>query len=416
MPAARPAPSRALRRSALAAALALAPPLPLAAAGFPVVGTGQERCYDDSRETTCPLPGQPFYGQDAQSQSLAPAYRDNGDGTVTDLRTGLTWVRSPGGKLTWDEARAGAGTCRAGGHADWRLPTIRELYSLILFSGTDVSPCMSQPAACADPQPFLDTRYFDFSYGDSSAGERVIDAQYWSATEYVATTMNGNPTVFGVNFADGRIKGYPRSSPGGEMRQFVRYVRGPAYGQNALVDNGDGTVTDTATGLTWERGDSGAGLAWREALAWAQSRNAARHLGHDDWRLPDAKELQSIVDYTRSPATTDSAALDPVFEASPIVDEGGRRNYAFYWTSTTHADSSGSGAAAVYVCFGEALGWMQAGGGSAWTLLDVHGAGAQRSDPKAGDPAAYPHGRGPQGDVVRVRHHVRLVRSAGPAR
>jgi hypothetical protein len=42
--------------------------------------------------------------------------------------------------------------------------------------------------------------------------------------------------------------------------------------------------------------------------------------------------------------------------------------------------------------------------------VDVHGAGSQRSDPKAGDPAMFPHGRGPQGDVIRIYNYVRLVR------
>ena len=45
-----------------------------------------------------------------------------------------------------------------------------------------------------------------------------------------------------------------------------------------------------------------------------------------------------------------------------------------------------------------------------YTLLDVHGAGAQRSDPKAGDPADYPVGHGPQGDVIRIFNYVRCVR------
>ena len=45
--------------------------------------------------------------------------------------------------------------------------------------------------------------------------------------------------------------------------------------------------------------------------------------------------------------------------------------------------------------------------------VDVHGAGAQRSDPKAGDPAMFPHGRGPQGDVIRINNFVRVVRD-GP--
>lgn len=43
--------------------------------------------------------------------------------------------------------------------------------------------------------------------------------------------------------------------------------------------------------------------------------------------------------------------------------------------------------------------------------VDVHGAGAQRSDPKAGNPADYPTGRGPQGDAIRFYDHVCLVRS-----
>jgi hypothetical protein len=55
---------------------------------------------------------------------------------------------------------------------------------------------------------------------------------------------------------------------------------------------------------------------------------------------------------------------------------------------------------------------MPPGSGS-YRLMDVHGAGAQRSDPKAGDPADWPHGNGPQGDVVRITNTVRLVRDAG---
>ena len=46
-------------------------------------------------------------------------------------------------------------------------------------------------------------------------------------------------------------------------------------------------------------------------------------------------------------------------------------------------------------------------------FVDVHGAGAQRSDPKAGGPAMFPPGRGPQGDVIRICNFVRLERSEG---
>jgi hypothetical protein len=72
------------------------------------------------------------------------------------------------------------------------------------------------------------------------------------------------------------------------------------------------------------------------------------------------------------------------------------------------------GGAAVYVAFGEALGYMEMPPGSGnYQLLDVHGAGAQRSDPKTGNPADYPHGHGPQGDVIRIFNYVRPVRG-GP--
>jgi hypothetical protein len=369
---------------------------------YAVVDTGQEKCYDNSQEVACPQPGEAFYGQDAQCQGSQPAYKDNGDGTVTDLNTGLMWQKTPGDKVKYDEAVAAADDFVLAGYDDWRLPTIKELYSLILFSGTDPAPESVEPAV-----PFIDTSYFDFEYGDISAGERIIDAQYWSSTEYVGTTMNGAATVFGVNFADGRIKGYPRDiGPQGQPKtEFVRYVRGNSdYGVNNFTDNGDGTIIDNATGLMWSKDDSGEGMDWEDALAWVHQNNEENYLGYNDWRLPNAKELQSIVDYSRSPQTTNSAAIDPVFKVTSIIDERGGMNYPFYWTSTTHVDAAGGGRSAVYVAFGEALGYMM----NSW--IDVHGAGAQRSDPKSGDPADYPYGRGPQGDAIRIYNYIRCVR------
>ena len=169
---------------------------------YTVVGTGQTRCYDNRREIAPPKPGEPFYGQDAQHPGVAPSYRDNGNGTVSDLNTGLMWVKARGEKMPWEAAVAGAMVCRVGTHQDWRMPTIKELYSLIQFTGQSQGPTASTP--------FLDTNYFGFAFGDQSKGERSIDCQDWTATAYLSTTMNGNATVFGVNFADGRIKGYPK--------------------------------------------------------------------------------------------------------------------------------------------------------------------------------------------------------------
>ena len=361
------------------------------ASTYPVVDTGQTETYGD------------YAGQDAEYTVNPPSYQDNGDGTVSDLVTGLMWTQDPGDKMTYARAVENTADVRTGGYDDWRLPTIKELYSLIDFSGVDPGP----RSASGDLAPFIDNSVFEFRYGDTTRGERLIDSQFATSTIYVSTTMGGAKTMFGVNFADGRIKGYPVRSRRGEKTFHVLYVRGnPDYGTNKFRDNGDGTITDEATGLTWMQADSGEGMDWPTALEYAESMEFA---GHSDWRLPSAKELQSIVDYSRSPDTTDSAAIDPVFQATALTNEGGEKDFAHYWTSTSHVGARGAGTA-VYVNFGRSLGWMEDRRSGDKTLMDVHGAGAQRSDPKTGDASRYPYGRGPQGDVIRIDNMVRLVR------
>lgn len=414
---------------------------------YAVVDTAQALCYDDATVIPPQKAGAAFSGQDAQVTTHPPSYRISPDRrTVHDTVTGLTWVRTPdvngdgvlnsNDKVTWAEFAATAARFnqqKFGGYTDWRVPTIKELYSLMDFRGVDlgggegVNPAKDKGTL----RPFLDRTIFDFTYGDPKAGERAIDAQYLSSTQYTSTTMGGAATVFGVNFADGRIKGYPRDrNPGGRtFKGFLRLVRGnPEYGKNQFVDHGDGTITDTATGLMWMKNDSGRAMDWKSALAFADSFTLA---GHSDWRLPDAKELQSLVEYSRSPDATDSPAIDPLFACTTLQNEGGRKDWPAYWSSTTHVGARTGGRWAVYVCFGRGLGWMSLGGPppaakpgvigkpsadarTRKTLMDVHGAGAQRSDPKAGDPKKFAAGHGPQGDVVRIQNHVRCVRTATP--
>ena len=65
-----------------------------------------------------------------------------------------------------------------------------------------------------------------------------------------------------------------------------------------------------------------------------------------------------------------------------FINEGGRTDWPWYWTSTTQASYNGNGSG-VYVAFGRAVGWQKATpSATCYTLYDVHGAGAQRSDPK----------------------------------
>jgi hypothetical protein len=386
---------------------------------YPIVDTA---CYNNIIPISAPSPGNAFYGQDAHYDGNQSSYTLSADGlTVYDNITGLTWTQGADwsgdgsvdadDKFTYTEALAYVDTLNArnyGGFNDWRLPSIKELYSLIDYRGTDPIPTGMDTMGLV---PFIDAGIFEFAYGDTSAGERIIDSQWATSTLYVGTVFDGVQALFGVNFADGRIKGYPAGNGGGDFDKtfYVRFVRGNEdYGTNDFTDNGDGTVTDGATGLMWSRSDNGVGLNWEDALAWAQQMNDENFLGHDDWRLPNAKELQSLVDYTRSPDTTDSAAVDPVFNATQITNEAGEKDYAFYWSGTTFLRFDGSAGMAVYVAFGRGLGSMDG-----TTVIDVHGAGCQRSDPKDGDPADYPSwGNGPQGDVQRVFNCVRLVRNA----
>ena len=230
---------------------------------YPVVGTGQSKCYDNTREIAPPKPGQPFYGQDAQHPGRPAQYTLSADKlTVLDQNTGLTWQHSPDtdgdgvpahqDKLTWAQAQARPAKLNAakfGGFSDWRLPTIKELYSLFDCRGIDPG---LQSRDTSGRLPFIDTKFFKFVYGDEKAGERIIDSQYASCTLYVGKSprTGGGDKLFGVNFADGRIKGYDLQMPGGrEKTFFVQCVRGnPAYGKNDFIDNRDGTVADRATG------------------------------------------------------------------------------------------------------------------------------------------------------------------------
>lgn len=433
----------AMRSGKAVFALALSLVLPLSAAAqalpYAIVGTGQTQCFDDRGPlAACPQKGEAFWGQDANHPGRAPRYLDRGDGTVQDLVTGLMWqkgfVRS-----SFAGAAELARASRVGGYSDWRVPSIKEMYSLMLFSGSTgrAPPHQSQPPA--DARPYLDTSVFDFEYPRQG---RFIDAQYVSTTTYRGRVMDGRAAFFGVNFADGRIKGYPQDGgPGGRL-WYARWVRGnPLYGRNDFVAQPEGTVLDRATGLTWMQADSGAGKAkgadaladtamgdgrldWREALAFCANLRLA---GHQDWRLPNAKELQSLVDYTRSPDATGSAAISPLFAISTIREADAALNWPYFWSATSHQDGPRQGDFAVYLAFGRALGYFnprQMGppnmGPPGWgrsesedgarRLMDVHGAGAQRSSPKSGDESRLPRGAGPQGDVLRIYNYARCVR------
>ncbi len=354
---------------------------PVLALAYPVVDTNQGLCYNNSELIDCPAEGEAYYGQDAQYTGNSPSYTDNGDGTVIDTVTGLVWQQTPdSGNYSWDQAQAYCESLSLADRDDWRMPSLKELFSISDFS---------------TGWPYLDQTYFDLA----STGSISKDEQYWASDYYVGHTAEGGyDAAFGVNHATGHIKAYPALVTG-PMAKHVRCVCGDEYGVNDFVDNGDGTITDEATGLMWMQDDSGEGMDWEHALAWAQEKNAENYLGYSDWRLPNVKELQSIVDYDYAPDAVDAAydgpAINPMFAVSEITNEAGDTDYPYFWSSTSAPfQAGGDYYYAWYVAFGRAVNPEGA---------DYHGAGAVRFDTKArGGPAG-------EGDE-RVYNYVRLVR------
>jgi hypothetical protein len=110
------------------------------------------------------------------------------------------------------------------------------------------------------------------------------------------------------------------------------------------TDNGDGTITDNVTGLMWEKlSDDGGIHDWANSYTWADAFNVkigalnagSGFAGHTDWRLPNRRELESLVDAGRM-----SPSIDPVFNsgcaANCTVLTCSCTNSFAYWSSTTY--------------------------------------------------------------------------------
>ncbi|WP_211563421.1 Lcl C-terminal domain-containing protein [Magnetovibrio blakemorei] len=343
-----------------------------------VPDTQQGSCFDTRSQITCPREGDALYGQDANYVGPETSYTDNGDGTVQDSVTGLLWQKAHNAKrLGFGDAANACANLTLGGRTDWRLPNIKELFSLSDFRGSQ-------------SRRFFIDDVFDLKepgaeilQGDRFASSHFTGmmGQTWSSTIYTGVHY-GRPGVeaaFFYNFLDGHLKQAPTE---GRNTLFYRCVSGPEWGDNVFVDNGDATVTDTALGLTWQKSDDGQSRDWPAALKYCESLTLA---GRSDWRLPNVKELQSIVDYSKN-----DPALDQRF-----LHQSDKKGW--FWSSTTHGDNI---TMASYVCFGKCV--SKSG-------IDTHGAGAQRSDPKSGNAKNW-SSLGGQEDEVRINNLVRCVR------
>lgn len=121
--------------------------------------------------------------------------------------------------------------------------------------------------------------------------------------------------------SNGAVTPCPNSGQDGAFRTGLNWPE-PRF---AL--DGVGLVTDLLTGLIWTRNANPAEfpLTWPEALDFVRTLNMDRHLGFDDWRMPNRRELRSLLDWqhTRPPLPADHP-FENLFQG-------------WYWTSTTAA-------------------------------------------------------------------------------
>jgi hypothetical protein len=254
-----------------------------ASAAFKLPDTGQTKCYQDVEpyaEIACANTG-----QDGEYGTILMSFASNGDGTVTDNNTGLMWQKCSAGQdattcsgsgstYNWYMARGVrnftynplnkniCGSLELGGHNDWRLPTKKELITIVDYSKA----------------PAFNSTVFP---------KTGIDPGYWSFTPDVSNPVN----AWSVEFGNGDVG----NDQAGSEKNYVRCVRGGQTTQT-LIDNVDyATVTDARTGLEWQKAQQHS-MAWSEALSICNNLNLA---GHADWRLPNIKELESLTDDSR---------------------------------------------------------------------------------------------------------------------
>jgi hypothetical protein len=229
------------------------------------------------------------------------AYTDLGNGIISDDVTGLLWQKETApDTYNWRGAHDYCSTLTLGGFSDWRLPTIQELSTLVDCGITAPGPAISM-------EYFPDTQ----------------PSFYWSSTAGLFGLFN----AWRVNLMNGYVS-YNRKAG----KHYVRAVRGAASSSN-FIDNGDGTITDSSTGLMWEQSPAATTYTWKQAKDYCEKLTLG---GHSDWRLPTRNELQTLVNYSRfNPAI--SMSYFPAIRKSYFPGTAA----SYYWTSTTSADSFG---------------------------------------------------------------------------
>lgn len=245
--------------------------------------TGQNTGY-----TTVP-------GEDADYSIHPPSYTDLQNGIVIDNVTGLYWQKTDAGEMTHEQAIMYADTATLGGFTDWRLPSPLEAYSIINFTKN---------------KPPLDLTVFSAS-----------TAEYW----WTNLAQYNDGTKVWVTNAGGGIGNHLKKetiSAGGTKKFHARIVRDPSIPPilpAPYIRTDYGTVIDLKTNLEWFTNPSPDSMNCEQALQFAEQSIAGTH---DDWRMPNAKELFSLTNQAHS-----SPSIHPMF--------GITTSNTMYWSSTT---------------------------------------------------------------------------------
>lgn len=279
---------------------------------------------------------------------------------LRDNNTGLIFTLGNSVRVTWDEAsstledsyigRANASS-RCGLSSGWRLPHRRESGSLTNLQrklpGVDPAyfPILANPPAnvyvavwTADPVAWHGMFQYTTGYGNSATGSyqcRELGPPT-PCDHYPGGVTAWTASVLLVNGAWRQPDGTTKQA---DERWHIR-------------DDGL-TVTDSATGLTWDRcswGQAGAGCLgdvtifpnWTDAMQVARVANEQRYLGFRDWRLPNFRELDSLVKID---------AADPAIDTEVFPNTLHADNHSYYWTSSSSEYLPGWAPAAVCIEF-----------------------------------------------------------------
>ena len=276
----------------------------------------------------------PNHGQDYDKDGNTITF----DGTESsqDTQDFIAYVNSD------PSVNSGSGLC---GRSNWRLPTVHEIEGLADYDA--VVAVVADDGSTSYSTPTIDTNYFPYT----------IASQYqWYWTSHLnvdpdVNTGGGSSTSNYFAWTYGSAESRTRSGTGStvgttDRYNFVRLVSSSTavashfsdYSNDRYTDNGDGTISDHQTGLMWSKCSYGqtydandansdgiicegspAFGTWQQAFAWAA--DSTDH-GHSDWRLPNIKELGSIVDFgSAKPAINQSifpnTASGPYWSSTP---------------------------------------------------------------------------------------------------